>query len=509
VIDRRESIGLWDEDEFYKKTIEDFDFFRQHLCGRTSTWFQKEWVNAFENYSISLVEAARQHGKTITLAVDYPLWKLWQHEDYSFLVAAQTSTHSSGIIGEIRRTITNSELLTDRLYPDNRSTTWSKTHAITRLGGHIYAKPNTQNIVGGTHDRILNDEISLWKYHEVYYNDILPMTAVRRGHIMNIGTPKSKIDLLAKLREEYRDRNNVYYGFYPIYVDNDPEKGPIWPEKYNKKYIDEEILPKYPGIAFTREFRLRVTDQDTQAYPSNYVTRAMSNGCELYYEMNPVPGATYYGAGDMAASPTGDYNVYCFVRKVGKRVKLAYMMRKKGMSIPSRADDVNKLLNKYRPETFHVDEEPDGRELIRVLQQEHDRAGVYGFSFKSGRRYKILENLASAFENDRIILPCMEGDYYTSDTSKILEAELTDILRITLKNNSPSFESVGAHDDTVMAFALAVYAATGSANIDEEADYVDPNDEDYFCVTEHEMIDLNKLLQGENEEEADEDTYLF
>lgn len=465
--------------EFISKCQKDIDtgfpFFCERCLGLDKTKeFHIEWIKAFEENPRSLIEASRQHGKSKMLGMAYPIYKAFFNDGVprSFLVVSHRMDWSIKILRNIKDAISNSELLSVRLIPDRKTVRrWTKTEMNTKTNCEILAKPNTDAIRGGTHNWVLADEVSKFEDHGVYFAVILPTVGSTQGHVMCIGTPTSGVDLLSKIKDIAEQKGGYFIGRYPAFKEN--EKGKlvgIWPEMYSPKQW-KVIKAGMSSLEFEQEYMCNIVDKKTQIIPLNSVIDAYHN--DMFFDKAPRDGTKYYMGCDLASSPDGDYNVYTLIRVDSQGfVTFAYTQRTHGMSLESRAMRISELYQLFNPERVVIDKSLDGKELISILVQKHGVPSE-GFVFRPENRYPLITNLIMLFENRRITIPHKEGDFMTTPSVDILTKELTDMVRDVTPTNQPTYKTLGRHEDTVIALALAVYAAGSSVStIGGSGDYV-------------------------------------
>lgn len=445
-----------------------FPFFCKNLLTlkRQPSWFHIEWVKAFESNARSLVEAPRQHGKTTILGAAYPLWKLFTAPGEDFLIVSHRMDHSTEILEEIKQFIYNSEVLHNRLVPEDRKAVWRKTQINVKPGGSVSCKPNTHAVCGGTYHKVLADEISLFKDHDVYFKDILPTVGTTQGHVMAIGTPKTGVDLLATIKEINEQKKSYWQHKYQIinkdYMTDANPKGILWPEMYPMTEI-KKIKASMTSLDFEREYMCNIVDMKTQIFPTNQLYSCYDT--KSFFERTPLDAIKYYAGSDLARSPDGDFNVHTVVRQNSKGiVTLAYMERHPGMDVDARALQMKDIFDRFRPVRYLADESLDGKAVIDVLRQDH-LVPVEGFVFTPPERYAIITNLIKLVERNKLKIPSMEGDYHTAEMVQKLTKEMVDMVREVTPSGQPTYVSLGKHDDMVMSLALACQACSGFGNI--------------------------------------------
>jgi hypothetical protein len=172
----------------------------------------------------------------------------------------------------------------------------------------------------------------------------------------------------------------------------------------------------------------------------------------------------------MSSSATGDYTVFVVADscqgehiktngeekiKVVDPVIIRKIERYKGLSYHAHQENAEKLYHDYSASRILVDESTFGVPFIEDLRVRHLNAE--GQSFLREARNSLLLNLRRLFESDRLVIPFDQEDPNAYNLVKILISELGGIEETkTSGSGIRTFKSNLAHDDTVMALALAV-----------------------------------------------------
>lgn len=233
-------------EEFILECSLDFGYFVKRVLDMDYEWFHDEWFRAFHNYERSAIIAARGHGKTQMLGVNYALWYTFFHENKKFLIISKTKEQSTSILDELKKTIYNNELL-QKLQPDHRSATWTKTEINTSTRCQILCKPYSNTIRGLHVDRALADEVAFYEDKNIFYYVFSPTLNVQKGHLMAISTPQSEGDLIMELYH-----NNQY--FSKVYPAVDENEDPLWDEQFSKDRL-EQIREEIGDLKFNREYK--------------------------------------------------------------------------------------------------------------------------------------------------------------------------------------------------------------------------------------------------------------
>ena len=301
------------------------------------------------------------------------------------------------------------------------------------------------------------DEGSLYKDHDIFFRAICPTVVARKGHIMVIGTPESELDLLyeLKLKAEQEDSTYVFKRYQAI----DDEGHPLWPEKYSKDHLIK-VKENDGSIQFIREYMCEMVDQNTQAFPPRLIVKAFD--LNESFRTSPVEGYVYHMGSDLAISPQGDYIVHLVLGKGSDgRLLVTNMLRSRGRGgseYASQVDTIDNLYKTYNPVRCCIDRSLYGDALINSLKVDR-HVPAEGFDFHPEMRNMVVNNLVRLFENERIIIPRMQSSHDTIMQTDILVSELSKFVITNTRTGQRTYASVGKHDDSVMALAMAAWSA--------------------------------------------------
>ena len=407
--------------------------------------FHVHWAELFRYNKRTCIVAPRGSAKTTTLAVLTPLWIMYYEEYRDFLILAHVHERSKEIIADIRRYINSNELLSS-LKPDSREDSWTKTHLDTSTHCQIYCKTATTDTVGVHPNFILCDEISKFRDPNIFYDSILPMANAHNANLCACGTPQSHLDLLAQLK----DNPEFHYERYKAIKDDGT---PLWEARYSLDKL-EKRKKELTSLAFARQFMTEVAEENVQIFPSRVIVASYDPSISLLN--SGKENGEYYGGIDLAMSPQGDYSVYAIVNKQEDKIVLSKIVRNRGVDYNSQLHEVIQLHENFNVRRWLVDKSVFGEAFIDDMR----RNGIpcEPFVFDPGNRTMLINNLMRLFENGKIVIPT-KNDGFNEQLVKILSEELSNIILDVTKTGQHTYRSVGKHDDTVMAFALAAYAA--------------------------------------------------
>lgn len=467
--------------------------------------FHKEWVEAVENNERVVITAATGLGKSETLAILYPLWKIFfADEPFSALIVSTSMDQSKKILRRLKTHLENSEYLQDYI-PDDRSNRWSaKSIDLEDPEGFMHSiecRPYNPNIKGDHVKYVLCDEMAEYDDHDVFSSAVKTRVAAKGGTLVGISTPVHENDLRAKLSEgvqnpecqecyglmhEDRELSEERDDDKPVYKCEDcantlvdpeiderlSEKG-YWNDKFT--VLDDAGEPTFPEQFGMRKIK-RLRREDPEAFKREYLCEPISSEGGLFdsedimecfdksesFRLKAKEDSQYYLGVDLAASKRGDYSVYAVVEVFpdsNKKV-LRYMERVQGMSLPAQTERLKNLHETFEFSKILVDE-TRYKSVLNGLRE----AGLPadGQSFESSARSELLMKMKTDIEEGNVVLP--RSTEYIDSTRELTDEvfhELDGFGVVTGDSGHVRYESTTDHDDTVMALAMALKAVTGT-----------------------------------------------
>ena len=456
-----------------KLGIEGFRHFCEWVIGETDGKplvlqdYQLEWANAFLNRRRSCIVAPRGHGKSLILGTLFPLWVVWNQHGKHIAIVSNSMNQSTRLLADMRKHIFSNELLIE-LKPATKELMWTKTEINTENMCRIICKPFSDNIRGEQIDYCLCDEASLFQEQDIFDSAVVSTTNSKKGHIMVIGTPMTKVDLLSKLSENHE----YWYKKYPAIKEDGT---PLWPNRFTNSEL-ERIRSTQGSLTFTREYLCEVVDEGTQVIPPSLIAASLDNKCVLtqLYDQS----REYFIGIDLAASKEtwGDETCFTVVSRPINGPTNQYTIEwinhyrgtGAGIGYSAPLNDTIQLNRQYHPKNILIDPSLYGKPFIDDLQCR----GVpcLGLPFKTENRNLILSNLIRLFDNKGednnpnplITLPYNLHDKYTEVNIDTLMRQLSELVMDRTRTGQSTYKTVGKHDDLVMSLALACYAAQES-----------------------------------------------
>jgi len=452
---KQEIVEQSDEDtleDVLLKARFDFSYFAENVVGVTPheqnpikmKWFHKEWVEMFLNNRRSCVLASRGFGKTLTLAVLFPLWRSFFHEGEQFLMISPTINDSKEAIGYCRQYIEENEVLRE-LKPTESNVSWTKTEINTSTRCRIFNKAYSENVRGRQVNWVLCDEAATYEDHDIFFSAVVPTTNRKEGHVMAISTPRAENDLVHKLKK----LDAYAYGEYPIKKDGEP----IYPEEFDDERI-EQIKGEMGERKFRREYLLELVGGDNSVIPLNYIVDSYN------YDISLVDSSDsenmYFGA-DFALSPKGDYTVFLSLEKKDSKYIIRDIQRMRGVNEDMQVQKLEELNSRFGYQTMYLDCSNFGITIVNKARE--TGLPVQGIPFSSENKKKIYRKVVRAVNNGDLVIP---RDKNCSRTMKMSD-RLTKELSAVETDRSPSgvnrYRVSAAHDDVIDALGLALMAA--------------------------------------------------
>lgn len=436
----------------------------------------EEWDDLVVNYDRLMVEAPRDHGKTFFFDFAYPLWKIVTQPGGSGFIFSNTEEQAKRILADIKSELENNPRLR-HLVPSKKSgNRWSALSIQCTNGHRIYARgfgtkvrgahPNWIVVDDGLNDETAYSELIRKKQIEYFYSAITNMI-VPGGQIIVVGTPFHSADLYADLAQ------NSEYEFRRYQALRGKKEIPLWRDRYSKKALLKK-RKEIGSIRFVREFQCEPIADDMSLFPRylfvgepvEQPTLTLGMPRKFWEEM----GVTIFMAADFALSSTveADWTVVWVMGldKWGNRW-IIDIARGKGLGYQDQLSKLNELGRKYQPALVFLEANQAqrifGDELIRTTD-----LPVKLFTTSAQNKHALdkgVPSLRVLLENKKFRIP--RGDERSVELTNIWRDEMRSFTWVEGK-----LQSVGTHDDTVMACWICDQAIrAGGFSFDFGEDY--------------------------------------
>jgi len=237
---------------------------------------------------------------------------------------------------------------------------------------------------------------------------------------------------------------------------------PLWPERWDLDALDARRRDM-PAGAFTREYLCEPIDDASSLFPSTVLAINESRNHILYdRELSSLEGGKdgdqYFIGWDPAISSDrqADYTVMLVLRQPEdepNKLEIVHILRRKGMDFRTQIMEIQRLNSKFRPEVIELEANHFQRVFATELRANTDLP-IKTFISSKTKRESLLMGLVLKFERGQMMLPV--GD----ERSQRMMNELKQELLLFGMSKQGKLESIGRHDDMVIALALAHWATT-------------------------------------------------
>ena len=427
----------------------DFKFFFEDICKFQLAHFHQEWYDAAQNNTKVCVIASRDHGKSVFFRC-YLLWKMAYNDGLEVLFFSHSQHQSIEHMGKMNELIETTPAL-QHLKPKRG---WAKQKFKFTNKSSIAAM-SVGKAVRGAHpdivvlDDILSSEaesqmaaISTW-----FYTALLPVLH-HTAQLCIVGTPFSYTDLY----QELKGLNGYWVNEYPAISDTTGE--PLWPERWSLEALQTR-RGEMTSIAFTREYLCKPIASDSSLFPPEMTDPCKDTDYSLVFNPDFGEDLNYYIGWDPAISPDRKADYTCMVviaMDENRHKRIVWMHHEKGMTFNAQIDKIVELNARYNPVIVELETNNFAQAFHKVLKEISDLP-IKPFTMSRMRKEAIIHTLQLHFEQQHLIIPYKEE----GATHRHMNTLLNELSMFTMLPNG-KMESLGRHDDTVIALALAVQA---------------------------------------------------
>jgi phage terminase large subunit-like protein len=427
----------------------DFQFFFEDICGFQLAPFHKEWYEMSENHNKTCVIASRDHGKSVFYRC-YLLWKMAYNPNTEVLFFSHSQHQSIDHMAKMDELIMTTPAL-KHLKP---SRGWAKQLFKMTNRSSIRAM-SVGKAVRGAHpdivvlDDILSSEaptqlkhISTW-----FYTALLPVLH-HSARLCIVGTPFSYTDLYSELKK----LEGYSVGEYPAINERTGE--PLWPERWSLDALNSR-RGEMTSIAFTREYLCKPIASESSLFPEEVLENAKDHEAILSYYPSDEEELNYYIGWDPAISADrkADYTCMMVIAMDSNRHKrIVHVHHEKGMDFSSQIDKIIELNARFNPVIIELETNNFAMAFNQVLSEISDLP-IKPFNMSRMKKEALIHTLQLHFEQGHLHIPFKDE----GSTRRHMSALMSELSTFTMLDNG-RMESLGGHDDMVMALALSVQA---------------------------------------------------
>jgi len=425
-----------------------FPYFFKNVLGMMLPHYMEEWLDTMNTTDRTVIICSRDHGKSVFMH-SWAVWNLlFQPPPFQMLYISSNHKQTMVHMREIDRLFNVPAL---KKFKPSRG--WAIGNIVLTNGNSILERSIGSQIRGLHPQEIIIDdplkEFSLSGIQKVtdwFFGDMIP-TLHHTAKLRMIGTPFTYTDIFTQLEE------NAAYDVkkYPCL---DSLNEPLWPERWSAEALKQRKA-EIGSLKFTREYLCVPISTGTVLFNPDCIEACKSNDSILHMRRND--DCRYYAGIDPAISTDGDYNVVVVLEvdeHYNKRV--VYVDRQKNVDFRENIDKVRLIGRIFDPEIILFETNTFAKAFTQEIREVSD-LNVLDFNTTRRKKQEIILNLQMNIENSKIKFP------YGNESSRKVTLKIIEELSMFAITERGKFEGVGAHDDLVMALALA-NAATHMAS---------------------------------------------
>tara|TARA_R110002051_G_scaffold20121_7_gene55312 strand:- start:184 stop:1599 length:1416 start_codon:yes stop_codon:yes gene_type:complete len=427
----------------------DFRFFFEDICGFQLTGFHNEWfINTEDNNKICII-ASRDHGKSVFFRC-YILWKMAYNPGTEVLFFSHSQHQSIDHMGKMDELIMTTPALA-HLKPKRG---WAKQLFRFTNKSSIRAMSIGKAVRGAHPDIVVLDDIlsseadtQLKAISTWFYTALLPVLH-HSAQLCVVGTPFSFTDLYSELR----GLKGYCVNEYPAI--NEATGECLWPERWSLDALKVR-RGEMTSIAFTREYLCKPIASESSLFPEEMMDGAKDDSMSLSYHPIPDEALNYYIGWDPAISPDrrADYTCMMVIAMDENRHKrIVHVHHEKGMDFNSQIDKIIELNARFNPVIIELETNNFAMAFNQVLREISDLP-IKPFNMNRMKKEALIHSLQLHLEQKHLTIPFSDE----GSTQRHMIALMSELSMFTMLDNG-KMESLGAHDDMVIALALSVQA---------------------------------------------------
>ncbi|KKM08471.1 hypothetical protein LCGC14_1724120, partial [marine sediment metagenome] len=306
---------------------------------------------------------------------------------------------------------------------------------------------------------IILDEWAFQEHAEANYVGLLP--SVGQSKLIGLSTANGKGGMGKQFADIWFGAKNKLNSFIPVFIPYNVR--PVHDEAFHKK-MERDMGPKawqeFPLnevdafiVAGTCMFDIDILREMPMCSPSRQLGPA-----QIWVEYNPEH--TYVAGIDTALGIAGrDYSVLQIID-----VTLGVQAAKIHTQIPIEqfSDEALKLLSMYNFPMTNIEEQPQGRLVVKVLTDGTDLLGRHP-KHRIYHRSKNIPCWHTTHDNRQELLSGLEQAIRTEELTLFSEPTIDEMLGFGYNEKENKFEGLSGNDDEVMSLALAWHMGVNQA----------------------------------------------
>ena len=420
-----------------------------------------EWDDLMQKYSHIAIMCSRGHGKTLHFSIRESLRKGFLFKNRKTLIeSASQDQVEEEVISPLKKIIVNNEALSSKVSKKDKLT----GSYISYNGGYIIGRGFGSAIRGKHLDFIVVDDIlradnklSDRQIESFLFEELDPMTTVRKGQIVVIGTPKSEGDILHTLMERaQRPESSWHFERYPAIISYE-NRVLQCPDRFTFAQLMQRRIDIGPW-RFEKEYQTLFRSDARGLFPRAIIDPALEKGRDYSFLKIPTSDERYYYMGvDLARSgkASADYSVYTVLEfnPDTNEKKIVKILRIKGMKIQRQVEIIAEIAKKFNNATVLVERNNLGQDFIDLLAEDYN-LNIESFTTgaKEQRKEDLIRFLISTLEHEKLTF-----SYGDEESREMIDELMNELLSfqvvLTIAGNE-RYEGK-PHDDMVISLALA------------------------------------------------------
>lgn len=427
----------------------DFKFFFEDICGYQLAHFHKEWYKNSEAHNKICVIASRDHGKSVFFRC-YALWKMAYNPGTEVLFFSHSQHQSIDHMSKMDELIMSTPAVA-HLKPARG---WAKQLFRMTNKSSIRAMSIGKAVRGAHPDIVILDDIlsseavtQLKSISTWFYTALLPVLH-HTAQLCIVGTPFSFVDLYAELK----GLDGYCVSEYPAISEETGEC--LWPERWSLEALNVR-RGEMTSIAFTREYLCKPLASESSLFPEEMLERIKDETLALSYHPDPDEALNYYIGWDPAISADKRADYTCMVvigMDENRHKRVIHVHHEKNMDFSQQIDKIVELNIRFNPVIIELETNNFAMAFNQVLREISDLP-IKPFNMSRMKKEALIHTLQLHFEQKHLILPYKDE----GSTRRHMNTMLSELSMFTMLDNG-KMESLGAHDDMVIALSLSVQA---------------------------------------------------
>jgi len=428
-----------------KMSKDNFPYFFEKVLGYQLAWFHKEWLDFVYNTKRTVIICSRDHGKSVF----FHAWCVYQlcFQEPPYQIVYISSNHKQTMVHmkEIDRYFNDIPCL-KRFKPTGG---WAVGDMHLTNGNNIKERSIGSQIRGLHPQEIVIDDplkdfsvAAIQRVTDWFWGDMIP-TLHHTASLRMIGTPFTYTDIFSQLAENEAYTLNTYAAL-------DQSNEPLWPERWPKAALNKR-KQEIGSLKFTREYLCVPISTGTMLFDPEHIKNCYDDESILRHGRREGEYRYYIGY-DPSLSIDGDYTVMMVLEideQMNKRI--VHMVREKDLDFRSHINMMIGLCRKFDPEIVMIETNTFAKSFAMELKDITDYP-VKEFTMSRKKKEEIILNLQMNIENHKIKFP--RGN---EESRRVTNTIIDELSTFGISFNG-KIEGVGAHDDIVIALALANYA---------------------------------------------------